>query len=627
MTGAGDGLDALAASQRAIRARCRHPGGRLADFPRADLDGTLPGRFARQAARHAGRSAVETRTHALTYRALHRRAAGVAQVLRRRFGGAPEAVAVLLGQGAPSIWSALGTMAAGKICVPLDPAHPVARTAFILQDSGARTVLTDRAHAAAAAEAGCAPILVDEVDDAEPNGEGWDDGGAAAADLPAYLLYTSGSTGHPKGVVRTHRGLLHFQMHYANALQICADDRLSSLRSMAVFGGVRDVYAALLNGAALCALDVRREGVTALPAWLAEREITIAFFAASLFRHLADLLPVGDNFPRLRAIRLGSDTVQKADVELYRRRFAPSCILVNGLGSTETSTLCKYFIDRDTGIATPTVPVGYPHPDVRVFVLAPDGREVPPGEAGEIAVRSPYLADAYWRRPDLTAAAFRPSPAGAGERLFLTGNLGRQHPDGCVEHLGRVDFQVQIRGHRVELAEIERAVMSLPGVREAVVLAQPSPAGAARLVAYLVPSAEAVPSVSVLRAALEARVPDHMVPAEFVVLAAMPLNATSKVDRTALPRPGRTRPALDTAFAPAQTPMEEALAGIWREVLGLDRVGIHDAFLELGGDSLLASRIVARVVDACATGLPVSALLETSTVAAMALVVLAHDVE
>lgn len=627
MSDPADGPNGLPASQRATRARCHHPSGRLADFARADVGGTLPGRFARQAARHSERSAVETRAHALTYRALHRRAAGVARILRRRLGGAREAVAVLLDQGAPAIWSALGAMAAGKICVPLDPAHPAARIAFILQDSGARAVLTDRQHAATARDVGCPAMLVDEIDDADPTDEVWDDGGPAAADLPAYLLYTSGTTGHPKGVVRTHRSLLHFHMSYANALQTCPDDRLSALRSMAVLGGVRDVYAAVLNGAALCALDVRREGVAAVPPWLAEREITIAFFGASLFRHLAEHLPDGESFPRLRAIRLGSETVQRADVEIYRRHFGPDCILINGLGSTETSTVCKYFIDKDTAIATSTVPVGYPLDDVRVFVLGGDGREVARGEPGEIAVQSPYLADAYWRRPDLTAATFRPSPAGWGERLFLTGNLGREHPDGCLEHLGRVDFQVQIRGHRVELAEVERAVMELAGVRETAVVAQPGPAGGTRLVAYLVPNAGAALSVGALRAALVERLPDHMVPAEFVVLSAMPLNATNKVDRTALPRSGRVRPALDTAFEAPRTPIEEALARIWREVLGLDRVGIHDAFLELGGDSLLASRIVARAVEAIAAHLPVGALMESPTIAAMALVVLERGVQ
>ena len=620
-------LGSFPASQRAIQARCVHPSGRSPDFPRAALESTLGARFAQQAALHADRPAIETRDHALTYRETHRRAAGVAARLRNALGAGSEPVALLFEQGAPAIWSALGALAAGKCCVPLDPAHPRARRAFILQDSGARAVLTDLAHADEARASGRPVLLVEETDALDAAAGDPAAAGPVWAHAPAFLLYTSGATGNPKGVVRTHRSLLHFHRNYANALGICPDDRLAALRSMAVLGGVRDVYAAVLNGAALCALDVRREGVAALPGWLAERAITIAFFGAPLFRHLAEHLPDGPGFPRLRVIRLGSDTVQKSDVELYRRHFSRACVLINGLGSTELSTICKYFIDHDTAIATETVPIGYPLDEVRVVVLDPDGREVPRGEAGEIAVQSEYLPPGYWQRPDLTAAAFRPSPEGAGLRLFLTGNLGRQHRDGCVEILGRADFQVKIRGYRVELAEVERALMAVAAVREAVVLAEAGPSGEGQLVAYVVPASGAALELGALRAALAARLPDHMIPARFVFLAAMPLNATSKVDRTALPRASRTRPELETPFALPRTPIEERLAGVWAEVLGLDRVGIHDAFLELGGDSLLASRIVARVIDAFALDTPVRALLEAPTVAAMALVVLERGIE
>jgi acyl carrier protein len=242
-------------------------------------------------------------------------------------------------------------------------------------------------------------------------------------------------------------------------------------------------------------------------------------------------------------------------------------------------------------------------------------------------VRSAYLAEGYWRRPDVTAGVFRPSPTGHGDRVFLMGNLGRQHPDGCLEHLGRTDFQVQIRGYRVELAEVERALMAIEGVREAVVVAQPGPSGEIRLIAYVVPSVRSALAAGAIRQALRATLPDHMVPAHLVLLDTMPLNATSKVDRTALPRPGRTRPELETSFEAPRTPIEEMLSRIWTEVLGLDRVGVHDGFLELGGDSLLAARVVSRVLDALDVDVPVRALLESPTVAAMAMVVIARRIE
>jgi len=621
-TGLADGLGAFPPAQRAIHARCVHPGGRVVDFAPTDLEGTLPGRVARLAERHPTRPAVETDRRTLTYSALSRHAAGVAAFLRRRRAVGPEAVAVLMDDTAAAIWSALGVLAAGKICVPLDPALPRARTAFILQDSGATVVLTDAAGAAAVRDAGHPAVVVDEIAEEDPAAVG----DASTGQDIAYLLYTSGSTGQPKGVVRTHSSQLHFEMNYARSLHICAEDRAALLRSASVSGGVRDTYAALLNGAALCVPDLARDGIAALPAWLREREITFAFFAAPLFRLFVEQLPGAAPLPRLRAVRLGSDTVQKSDVERYQRHLGASCVLVTGFSSSETGTVCKFFVDGRTAIDTPTVPVGYPVHDVRVFLLGPDGREVERGEVGEIAVQSPSLAEGYWRRPHLTAAAFRPGP-GSGERVYLTGSLGRQLADGCLEHLGRKDFHARIRGHGVELAEVERALVDLAHVRDAAVIAQPGPSGDTRLVAYVVPTPGSELLVSALRAALARSLPDYMIPAEFVPLSALPLTPTNKVDRSALPRAGRTRPLIDAPFVSPRTPIETTLARLWAEVLGLDRVGMHDPFFELGGDSLLAARVVSRAVDALGVDVPVAQLLDAHTVAAMALVVLRRGVE
>ena len=384
-----------------------------------------------------------------------------------------------------------------------------------------------------------------------------------------------------------------------------------------------DVLAALLNGAAVYPLDVSREGVAPLAGWLKEHEITVAFFGSPLFRQFTQTLRGGGAFPSLRAIRLGSDTVRKSDVEAYRRHFAPTCILVNGLGATETGTLCKYFIDKDTPITTATVPIGYPLDDMTVLVLGEDDREVGDGEVGEITVRSRYLSQGYWRRPDLTASTFRPGSAGEGELVYRTGNLGRRHPDGCLEHLGRRAFLVKIRGYRVELPEIEAALMALDGIREALVTVGLGPSGENRLIAFVVPNSRPAPTQTALRHALAQELPGHMIPADFILLDAMPLNEHGKVDRAALPLPGRTRPDLASPFVAPRTPMEEKLAAIWADVLGLDRIR-HPRlpFLDLGGDSLLATRIIARTLDTLGTDVSVRTLLESPTVASMAIAML-----
>jgi amino acid adenylation domain-containing protein len=606
------------AAQRAIHERCVHPTGRFVPFERAALEGTLAERFHQQAASHPDRLAVKTRRHELTYAELDRAARGVARRLRTTLGDAPGPVAILLELGAPAIWVALGALQAGTLWVTLDPSHPQARTAHILQDCGATAIVTDRAHAGLVREW---PGTVLVVDDIEPADSWAADGGPALPDDPACLLYTSGTTGAPKGVVHSSRSLLHFAMNYANALHICTEDRISDFRPMSMIGGVRDVLAALLNGASLYPLDAKREGVAAMAAWLREHEITVSFFSSPLFRVFAEALGGPESLPRLRVVRLGSDTVRSSDLDLYRRHFPHACLLVNGLGGTETGTICKYFIDKETTISHATVPIGYPLDDMTALVLGDDGRELAPGEVGELTVRSRYLALGYWKRPDLTAAAFPSDPSGGEMRVYRTGNLARRHADGCVEFLGRRDLQVKIRGHRVELSEVETALIGVGGIREAVVMARPGATGERRLVAYVVSSARPAPTPGAVRRALAPTLPDHMIPAEIVAMDAMPLTPHGKVDRSALPLPARTRPELDADFVAPRTPIEEKLAGVWAEVIGLDRVGVLDSFLELGGDSLLAARIVARVLDVLDVEVPASVLLASPTVAAMTVAV------
>ena len=244
-----------------------------------------------------------------------------------------------------------------------------------------------------------------------------------------------------------------------------------------------------------------------------------------------------------------------------------------------------------------------------------------PDDIGEIAIRSRYLSPGYWRRPDLTAAAFRPDPAGGPERIYRTGDLGRRLPDGCLVHLGRKDFQVKIRGFRVEVAEVEGALLSLPTVQEAVVVAREDRPGDRRLVAYLVPTARPAPTVTALRQALAAVVPDYMVPAAYVLLDALPKTPGGKVDRRALPPPGRTRPALDQPLVAPRTPVEATVGAIWQEVLGLDELGIHDNFFDLGGHSLAASQVIARVTETLHVDLPLRVLFAAPTVTGLAVAV------
>jgi acyl carrier protein len=267
------------------------------------------------------------------------------------------------------------------------------------------------------------------------------------------------------------------------------------------------------------------------------------------------------------------------------------------------------------------VPVGYPVEDNEILLLNDDGEQLGFNDIGEIAVKSRYLSPGYWHRPDLTQAVFRPDPEGSDERTYRTGDLGHMLPDGCLVHLGRKDDQVKIRGYRVEVDEIEMVLIEHPAIKEAVVVAQADQRGDQRLVAYLVPNTQPAPTITGMRHFLAERLASYMIPSAFVTLDALPLAPNGKVNRRALPEPGSARPELEVAFVAPRTPAEALLAEIWSEVLGLDHVGVDDRFLEFGGNSLLATQIISRIINRFQVELPLRSLFEAPTVASMAVAI------
>jgi acyl carrier protein len=279
-----------------------------------------------------------------------------------------------------------------------------------------------------------------------------------------------------------------------------------------------------------------------------------------------------------------------------------------------------YFVDKQTQILGNLVPVGFAVPDNEILLLDDAGRQVA-GDEGEIAVRTRYVSPGYWGRPDLTDSVFVTDPAGGGNPIYRTGDLGRILPDACLLHLGRRESFVKVRGYRVDIVEIETALFECPGVKEAVVVAHDNNSGEERLVAYWVPSVEPGPNVSELRTYLRARLPEYTIPSAFVRLDAIPLTATGKIDRKALPNPGTSRPRLATEYAAPRNPIEEKLAEIWAEVLSVEQVGIHDNFLELGGHSLTATQVISRVVAAFRLEVPIQALFDSPTVAEMSIII------
>jgi amino acid adenylation domain-containing protein len=609
-------------AQAAIRARCQHPTGRFVDFPADEIEQSIPDRFARQVALHAERPAVEDGRATLSYRELDALTARIAGAIRARSAaGAAQPVALLFEHEAVGIAAILGALRAGRCYVPLDPASPASRTGHILADSGAGLVVASRRsreRALALADSGPEVLDVDELGGAL---EAAPDARIDPAAL-ASMYYTSGSTGRPKGVVETHRNRLVNARRNTRALRICAEDRLGLVYAMGFSGSVNTIYGALLNGACLCLHDLRAGGHAGMVRWLREAAITIYHSTPHVFRGLAEALGPEDAFPALRVILLASDSLYAGDVDVYRRRFPDACRLVNSWGATESPFFRPYFLDKALPVDGNAVPaIGPAVEEDEIRLVDAEGRPVARGETGEIVVTSRYLSPGYWGQDELTRARFR--PAGDGERAYATGDLGRMLPDGSIAHLGRTDFQVKVRGYRVEPSEIEAALRELDGVRDAAVLGRADGRDDHRLVAYVVPERPGL-GVAELRQALRGQLPDYLVPTRFVALDALPLTPNGKLDRLALPDPGRDRPALDTPFLAPRTPLEGALAAIWSDVLAVDAVGVGDDFLELGGDSLRAMEVVTRVRTRCGMDMPLAALFATPTVADMAMAVLQH---
>jgi acyl-coenzyme A synthetase/AMP-(fatty) acid ligase/acyl carrier protein len=374
---------------------------------------------------------------------------------------------------------------------------------------------------------------------------------------------------------------------------------------------------ALLNGAALCPFNLREQGVEGLAEFLLRERITIYVSAPTVFRHFARTLTAAEAFPDLRIVRLGGEAVRVKDVLLYQRWFGRQAILVNSFSSTETGNVTQYHIHGDTDISSNRVPVGFTVEDMRVSLLDDDGQEVGPDRIGEIAVQSRCLSLGYWREPELTQAVFR-SAADGGERIYRTGDLGRLRSDGCLEHLGRKDAQIKLRGHRIELEEVELLLSRHPAVQAAVVEAREDRLEDSCLVAFVVPRQPNKIETAELRSYLRNNLPEHMVPSAFILLQSLPMLPSGKVDHQALP--GDHRPAADGGPDRHQpgNPLEQRLAAIWCEVLDLKEVGTQDNFFNLGGHSLRAAQVISRLRAAIGVEVPLRLLFEKPTIAELA---------
>ena len=595
----------------------------LVEFEIEDTHQTIAQRFEQQARRYANRLAVKYNQRALTYGELNGAANRVAHAILKHGGAAQAPIALVCGTALSTIVASLGALKAGKAFAPLDPRLPPALAKQVLARLESRMVLTDEKSLIRARQLGANSNKRINIDKLNAGEAAENPGVKTAPDALAYISFTSGSTGAPKGVMWNHHSELFGIRTKTNALRIVANDRISLLRAHNV-GAARDMFLALLNGAALITADVDESGLAALGKWLRDEQVSIFSCVATIFRHAVHGLSGGDRFPAVRLIHVGGEPIFKADVELYKKYFSDDCLFVSRYSISETQAVSYFFINKNTAIED-RVPVGYSLEGNEIAILDDCGKPVAPREIGEIAVRSAYLAAGYWRQPALTKAKFLADPKGGAARTYLTGDLGYQSPDGCLVHVGRKDFQAKIRGHRVEVTAVETALLEIASIRQAIVITRKDAAGADRLIAYVVPREIGASKVGKWRSQLKTRLPDYMVPAAFVVLDRLPVNAGGKIARRALPEASEDQAAFHARFLAPRTAVEKVVARVWSDTLKIAKPGLHDDFFELGGDSLQAAQIVARIQELFRLDSPLLSLGAASSVDKLARFVVDHE--
>jgi len=575
-------------------------------------------RFERQAALHPDATALTLDGASLTYSALNTRANQLAACLRENGIGVESLVAIRLDRSFDLLVAILAILKAGGAYLPVDLSCPADRLAFMLSDSGTKVLLTDSCLASSSSPFAGKTICLDQIDLAPFS--------PANIEIPlrpdslAYVIYTSGSTGTPKGVLVTHENVSRLFTTTDAWFHFGPRDAWTFFHSCAFDFSVWEIFGALLYGGRLVIVpyDVSRSA-EAFRELIVSEQITVLNQTPSAFRQLVQ---ADRKKPRadlaLRSIIFGGEALEYQSLAPWFARYGdqqPQCI--NMYGITETTVHTTYHpITQSEVDAGSGSNIGIPLPDLQVYVVNLEGQRVGPGEVGEMLVGGKGVARGYLNRPDLTTERFIPNPfePELSPRLYRSGDSARLLPNGDLEYLGRIDQQVKIRGFRIELNEIQSVLARCHGVRECAVVARTEPGGEPRLVAYVIAEPNTAPTIEALRAHLAQKLPDYMVPAAYVFLAAFPLTLNGKLDREKLPAPGTDRPRLAAEYVAPQGELEEGIAKIWRSVLRLDVVGTQDNFFNLGGDSLSAMNMLAQVETMVGREIGIRPLLEGATI-------------
>jgi len=575
-------------------------------------DALVPQLISQQARKTPDALSLSSEAHSLTYYELEECTNRLANDLRALGLGTETLVGICLPRSPEMIVAALAIMKAGGAYVPLDPEYPVERLQMMLRGIPIRVLITQSHIRRALAAGDWQVMLLDATQGRLQRPSPTFEPTVVNAENLAYAIYTSGSSGRPKAVQIVHSGLLNLVRWHQRAFSVTSADRATQVASFGFDAAAWEVWPYLCSGASVhFPDDTTRGSVIALRDWIVKRKVTISFVPTALAESMITL-----DWPSkiaLRVLLTGGDTLHK---------YPPSdlpFLLVNNYGPTECTvvTTSGVTLPGDHAESQPTI--GRSIDNVQTYICNERLERVPIGTVGELYIGGAGLSRGYLNNPELTAAAFVPNPFSdsPGDRLYKTGDLVRCLPNGEIAFVGRQDEQIKIRGYRIEPNEIVTTLNQCPGVQSSVVVAQPDASGDKRLVAYLVASNDQL-TRSLLQNYLRTYLPDYMIPTTFVRLDSLPMKPSGKIDRSALPSATSLNTVGDNLYTAPRTQVEQRMVSILSELLGLEKVGVHDNFFFLGGHSLLGTQLIARARDAFGVELPLRKVFDSPTAAELA---------